>query len=829
MAAMRAMGRRIASAGDTLGHAFRSFRRSPGLFAMVVAVFALGIGANAAMLETLDRLLLRPPPHVHEAEAVQRLYVDHFVAFTGERVQSDRTTHGDFADFREMQTLEAVAAWDRRDVTIGHGPDARQIPALLASGDYWRAIGGASPALGRFFDRLDDRAGAAPVAVVGHRLWQTRFGGSEAVIGETIDFGHGPYTIIGVAPPGLTTLDLEAVDLILPFEQAARHLMGDGWVDNRNWFFMRIVGRLAPGASAAMMEAEATALHRAGRAELAAEGRYDPEASIIAGPVNAGRGPLAPGEARVSLWLTGVALVVLLISAVNVANLLLARSIRMRREVAVRMALGISRRRLIGQQVMEGALVGMAGAVAAIAVDRLAGTALRRTLLPNVAWEELAPPTDLWILLTALAIVAGVLAVLPTALRASRQDISPTLQGAGAGGSGRAWRARSALCVAQASLSVLLLVGAGLFLRSVHEVRSLDLGFDLEGLHEVRLVTEPGAVDAAERGALVSAGAERLRRIPGVTGASATTGNPFRNAMAVGLQIPGVDSIPRAPTGGPYVSAVGEDYLRTLGTPILEGRGLEPADHATASRVAVVGATMARRVWDEGSPIGSCLQIGGSDAPCWTVVGVAADPRRSTLVDEAETFQYWIPAESAEMAFLAPSAITVRLSRPALLEALRAELLGVDPRIRFVEAVSIREALSPQLRSWRLGASLFTVFGVLALVVAALGLYSVMAFDVVQRTREIGIRSALGATRRRLLSAVMTRALWVVTVGIAFGLALAVILAPRLQEMLYGVNARDPVTFGGVAAVLLLVALLAAYLPARRAARVDPMIALRAE
>lgn len=821
--------RGIEASRDVFSHTVRSLRRSPGLFLTIVTVFALGIGANAAMFETLDRILLRPPPHVDDASAVQRIHIHQLSPISQELYLGEYMSHPDFEDFRDMRTLDAVAAYATRKITLGQRSGASQVQALLASGEYWSVIGGARPALGRLFGPEDDRPGAEPVAVIGYRLWRSRFGGSPDVLGEALDFGHGPYTIVGVAPRGLTTLDLEPVDVVLPFEPAARHLYGEGWVGNRHWHMPRAIGRLAPGATPAAMEAEATIRHQAGRSETIERGQYDPDARVIAGSVIAARGPLVPDEARVAAWLGGVAVIVLLIAAVNVANLLLARNIRLRREVAVRLALGISRRRLVAQQVFEGMLLGAAGGIAAIAVDRFAGAALRTTLLPNVAWQDLGAPVDLWLALIVLAVVAGGLSALPTAIRSARSDLTEGLKSSGAGTPVRARRARAMLSVAQASLSVLLLVGAGLFLRSMHEVRTQDLGFQIDGLYEIRLLTEAGTVETQERVGLLTDAADHLRRIPGVTGAATATGNPFRNSMAVGLHIPGIDSIPRATTGGPYVVSVGEDYFRTLGINPIRGRGLETSDHTSGRRVAVVGATMARRVWAGEDPIGRCLHVGGSDEPCWRVVGIAADPRRSTLVDEAETFQYWIPAESIEMLFLQPSVLTVRLARRDVVETIRGELLGIDPRVSFVETVSIREALDPQLRSWTLGATLFSIFGGLALVVAALGLYSVIAFDVVQRTKEIGIRAALGATRRRVVQGVLNRALRLGLLGVALGLTAAAVFAPRLSHLLYGVSPHDPVTFGVVAAGLILISCCAAFLPARRAATVDPMIALRAE
>ncbi len=813
---------------ETLRQAARSLRRAPGLVVTVVAVFALGIGANATMFETIDRLLLRAPPHVTSPEDVRRIFVTQGDPFTGEVGLVETFPFPDIADFEGLPAFDAVAAYSEPEITIGRGEDASAHPAVLAGSDYWRVLG-TTPAAGRFFDATDDAPGAEPVAVIGHGYWRDRFGGSPSAIGETLDFGYGPYTIIGVAPRGLTTLDLGRVDVFLPLQVAGRHMRGEGWVASRQMLFLKAVARLSPDSNPVAVADAATARHLGGRSEDIAANRYYAEPRIVLGSLGWANGLNRSGDTQGFLMLSGVALVVLLITLLNVTNLLVGRAIQTRRESAVRVALGISRRRHVAQTLAEGAILGLAGATAAFLVDSWIGSVVRARLMPFVAWEELGGSGPLWIFLMTAGITVGLLSAVPAAIRASRSDVVSSLKGGGGGTPRSTSRLRAALCVVQAGCSVVLLIGTGLFLRSFDEILNADIGFTTEGLHALTLVTDPGSTTPVERQALLLTAAERLRRIPGVEGAAASSGNPFRGSISVAIAIPGVDPIPRAPSGGPYVTAVGEGYLRTMGVPVLRGRDFDRADHAAGVQLAIVGQTMARAMWGEEDPIGQCIHVGGVTRPCSTVVGVAADPHRSDLIGELDTFQYWIPADGLETDLLRPNNLAVRVSSPAVLVDVRRELIALDTRIRHVETFSYREWMPLLARTQSTAATLFTVFGALALIVAALGLYSVIAFDVAQRTREIGIRAALGASGSAVIRAVIGRGLRHATVGVALGLIAAAVLSPRVEEQLYGISPRDPATFALVAGVLLLVALVASGLPARRAAGVDPMIALRAE
>jgi predicted permease len=831
-------------------HAWRGIRRTPGLALGIVLAFALGIGANATVFGIVDRLLLSPPPHIVNPEAVKLLIVDRFVSFMGGRTASVSMTWPDYQDLVSLESFETVAAHTSpRELTVGRGEDAERIAASLVTASYWRALG-VRPVLGRLFTEEEDRAGAAGTAVLSWGYWQRRFGGSNDVLGETIDFGHGPYTVIGVLPRGFTGVTLVHSDVWLPFLPAGLAIQGDTWMTGRGYYWFGAIARLAPGVTEERALAEASAAHRGGRADDIGQGRYDAEAlivpvSIVPGKaprrtVNAGEyvvnGPRASWgmESDVALWLAGVSAVVLLIACVNVANLLLARALRQRREVGIRLALGVSRARLLGQTLAEAMLLALAGGLAAVLAARWGGDLLRSALLPGISWEYGATSGRTILVSLGLALLAGLVAALPPAREAARGDVAGALRASAAGITRSANRTRAFLAVTQAALSVLLLVGAGLFLRSLDRVSTQDLGFAADQLTLLQPVFEAGSMQPPDRVRFFDAGIERIRALPGVEAATFTQGIPMWSSYAYSLEAEGLDSIPDHRHGGPYLYNVGSDYLQTFGLRIVRGRGFQESDRLGAPPVAVVNEAFARHLWPGQEALGKCLRIdqdeGEPPVPCTRIIGIAANARRNA-VREDPTPQYYVLLRQQLADGNSPEAFVVRSADPRTLDipAIRRALLQVDPRLRWVEPTPFRELIDPQIRSWKLGATMFTVFGALALLVAAIGLYSVIGFDVAQRTREIGLRAALGADRRRILAMILRRGILIAAAGASLGLLAAAALAPRLGELLFQTSPRDPAILATVALVILAVAILASGIPGWRAARIDPNDALRAE
>jgi predicted permease len=846
--ARRRWSERFDVVATTIRHAWRGLRRTPGLAVGVVLAFALGIGANATVFGIVDRLLLSPPPHIAEPAAVKRLVVDRYVSFMNGRIASATIAWTDYQDMVPLESFSAVAAHTGvRELTVGRGERAVRIDGVLVTASFWEVLG-VRPALGRFFTPDEDRAGAQPTAVLGHGYWQRRFGGSRSALGQTVDFGYGPYTVIGVAPKGFTGVGLNAVDVWLPLVPAGLSLYGDSWQNGRGFYWISAVARLARGVTEERAIAEASAAHRAGREAGIARGNYDAEARIVPFSIVPGEAPkrtVTEGayvqnsarswgtESDVALWLAGVSAIVLLIACVNVANLLLARALRQRRETGIRLALGVSHARLIGQTVAEATILAVIGGAAAVLAARWGGDVLRGTLLPGIAWEESSAWGRTALVSLGLALLAGLVAAIAPAREAARGDVAGTLRTSAAGIARSANRTRALLAVAQAALSVTLLVGAGLFLRSLNRISNQDLGFAAGELTLIQPVFEDGSMQPADRSAFFAAGTEQLARIPGVDGVTHTRGLPMYTSYAYRLSVDGLDSLPSHPQGGPYTHIVGPDYLPTFGLRVLEGRGFQQEDRRGAPPVAIVNEAFARHMWPRGEALGKCLRIGAVDGvspPCTAVVGVVADARRDAVREDA-TPQYYILQEQGIIAEASPEVFVVRPRRGETLPVadLRRALLRVEPRLRWAEATAFQELIDPQIRSWKLGATLFTVFGALALLVAAIGLYSVLGFDVAQRTREIGLRTALGADRRSILVMVIRRGVMLAGLGVGVGLVVALGIAPRLGDLLHETSPRDPGVLAFAALTLLGVAVVASAIPAWRAARVDPNDALRSE
>jgi predicted permease len=538
---------------------------------------------------------------------------------------------------------------------------------------------------------------------------------------------------------------------------------------------------------------------------------------------------------KVARWLVGVSAVVLLIACANVANLLLARALRRRREISVRLALGISRARLLRLLLTESMVLALAGGATALLVAHWGSEAMRLLLFPAVAWVD-APLNGRVLAFSALVtlLIGFAIGLLP-ARQALRQQLSAALK-SGARAVGGSARARGALTVAQSALSVVLLVGAGLFVRSLWNVQRLELGIEPERVVVVS-VPFPGPVGLTK--AQEAAGRQRqlqfyeralehVRSLPDVEAGAIAIGTAFRTSYTITLRAPGRDSLPRLPGGGPYVAAVTAGYFETVGTRIVRGRAFTPADRAGSERVVIVNETMARTLWPGEEALGQCLLIGGGAQECARVVGIAEPAHRSGF-EEQPAMQYYVPI-GQEVEIGGYNLLVRPRGRAARAQAwIRDAIYAVEPSLSYVRVSVLRDALEPQLRPWRLGAAMFTLFGALALLIAAIGLYSVIAYSVAQRRAELGIRMALGARGGDIVRLIVRQGLTLVLAGIAIGGISALVAGRYLESLLFRIGSRDPLTFATVAAVLITIGLLASVLPALRARRADPLEALRAE
>lgn len=830
LVATRRRASRLERWRQDLSYSVRALRRTPGVSATVIVTLALGIGLNATLFSLLDRIFLRPPSGVVRPDEVRRLY------WMGRGPESRTIALGPFA----IPLIEAVreATSSIAEVTMyrsdpAHlGDDADNVHTMLAyTGPNYFALLGVHPAYGRFFSADEERVDVpVPVAIVGEDWWRRRVGDSPAeAIGQQIVLDKRRYTVIGVAPHGFTGPDLDAVDVWVPLGMFAGwgNQAGQPWYKSPSTIAFQVLARPHPGVPAARLDAAATV----GARHALASGAIRRPTTIESGPILVSRGPEEGGQANaIAIRLGGVALIVLLIACANAANLLIVRAVARGREFAIRAALGIDRRGIARLLLIESVVLAVVAGAAAVIVSTWSGGALRTLLFWNVSWPAASFDGRVAAFTLAVALATGVAAGFAPVIQSRRADVSQMLKTGSHTGARPRHRLRAALVVAQSALSVVLLVGAALFVRSLHAVRSMDLGFDVQRLVFVSPELDP--YDPKTDGPRVAAGlpvlAARLSQVPGVEKVALASIQPMYALSISSVFYANGDSLPRANDGLPTVMGVSPEYFATTGLRLLEGRLLDRGDIADRARVVVVNETMARSSWPRETPIGQCLRLGKASAPCVTVVGIVEDAKRIQLLESPARILY-IPAPRT--GDYAAGTVIVRAppSRAAAVDAAaRRELPSAIPGAK-ANVLRMADVLAPQYRPWQLGAMLFSIFGLLALLIAAVGIFSVVSHDVGQRRRELGVRVALGATVGDVVRLVLGGGVRVVAVGVIVGVLVAVAASKLIASVLYGVAPRDPAVLGGVALVLLVVAAVASALPAWRASRADPMDALRVD
>jgi putative ABC transport system permease protein len=812
-----------------LRYAFRGLRAKPGFTAGVVLTLGLGIGANAAMFGIIDRLLFRTPAYLRDADHVHRVYV----SWTQDG--SERTERNlEFARYLDFMRLthafSVFAAFQTRSLAVGEGEDARERPVTVASASYFHFFD-VRPVLGRFYTAQEDSVPVgSPVVVLGYAYWQSQFGGQPDVLGRQLRVGRTLCTIIGVAPEHFTGMADQGVPAAyMPITAFAWGVRGRDYSKIYTWSWLEMIARRKPGVSLAAANADLAAAYRRSWLDEAELGRTPditasrPRAQL--GPVQLGRGPQGGRDARIVTWISGVALIVLLIACANVANLLLSRAVKRRREIALRLALGVSRGRLIRQLLTESLALATLGGTLGLLIAKWGGASLRALFLPPDA--PTAVITDRRTLVVALLVTVGaaLLTGLLPALQALRGDLARALAAGGRDAGSQPSRARMSLLLFQAALSMVLLVGAGLFVRSLQNVHAMRLGYDLRPV--VFVAEDPRGVKltSVEAMALEQRLVDEARTIPGVTDATPAVSVPFWSNEGRGLSVPGVDSVNLR--GRFLLQAGAPDYFRTVGTRIVRGRAFDRRDVANGPPVVVVSEGMARALWRGADPLGKCIRIGADTAPCTTVIGVAEDMRLRSLTDERE-YTYYLPiAQYGGPAY----SLFVRVAGDAAdySEIVRRRLQRLMPGASYVTAQPLRTLVDPNMRSWQFGATMFVAFGGLALTLAAIGLYSVIAYGVAQRQQELGVRIALGASRAHVVRLVMGSGVRLVVAGVLIGTAIALWAGRWLAALLFQQSPRDPAIYAVGAATLLGVAVAATVVPALGASRVDPNVALRAE
>lgn len=818
----------MTSAAD-IRYALRLLGRSPIFTITAVLSLAAGIAGTSAIFSLTDALLLRPRPGV---------------ADPGRLIDIGRATNGEGLDnfgyplFEAMRdgttTLQGIAAHQLSPnvVSLGDANISERVFASLVSGNYFQVVG-TRPAAGRFFlPEEDSTPDTHPVVVLSHEFWLRRFGGRQEIIGESIRLNSRPYTVVGVAEPGFTGTTFVGADLWVPMAMDAHVRARSTSLRNEHRaVWMTAVGRLSAGATLAQARQELDAimkryLESRGDDRLARWSVAVAQSARVPAPI------LAPVSGFIGV-LAALTLLVLLIACTNVAGMLLARGLDRRREFATRLAVGASRRRLVVQLLVEGLTLALVAGAASIPLTYfLVGLlASFRPDLPFPVALDLRVDPRVQAFAFALAALASIAFALLPAVQSTRVDVARALHGATATTDrARAWL-RQGLVATQVAVALVLLVAAGLFLRSLQEAAHVDIGFNPQGVDTLHIDTSIGGYpDEAEALRAIDTLMERFRLIPGVTHVAASRMVPLQGGGLGlgGLRAPGYTGPDGTDQIGADWDTVTADYFSTLQMPIVSGRAFAPQDRAGAPLVAIVNETLAGRVWPGQDPVGRTLmqRAGPGDERALTVVGVARNGKYRMVSDGPRNFIYVPLAQQ----FMSDVAFYVRRDPEASrITELRRAVVAFNPLLPVIRTETLEQATTLALLPQRLAAWIAGSVGTIGVFLAALGLYGLMAFSVSQRRREIAIRLAVGAAPRSVLWLVLRRAAVLAGVGAAIGLAIAAGVSAVLRSLLIGLGPADPLAFGGALVLLAVVMLVSAWTPARRASRMDPVTALRAE
>jgi macrolide transport system ATP-binding/permease protein len=804
-----------------LRYGMRMLLKRPGFTVIAIISLALGIGANTAIFSLVNTALLMPPPVARPDELVA---VNN--SATGQMFPT--ISYPNYKDYRDRNEIfSGLVAYRFAPLSVSHEGINERLWSYIVSGNYFEVLG-INPAAGRLISTEDDQLpGAHPVAVLSYKYWQSRFGGDAGVIGRSLIVNGRSFTVIGVAPRGFYGTEvISAPEMWFPMAMQAQIEVGNDWLNERGVENIFMQGRLKPGVSkpqaeaalnsiAAQLESEYPNFNEGKRVKVASPG-------LMGGMM---RGAVM-GFAGLLMAVVGL---VLLLACTNLANLLLARVTERRKEIAVRLALGASRFRLVRQLLTESVLLAVIGGALGLLlafwiVDLVA--AFKPPINVPLA-IELQIDHRVLLFTGAISIVTGILFGLLPALQATKTDLVSALKDEAATGGYRRSYLKNGLIVFQVALSLVLLISGGLMLRGLQRAQTLELGFIPQNAVEVSFDLRLQGYDRARSKEFQKQLLERVRAMPGVEGAGIADLVPVdlhfssSSVLIEGRAPERSASAPRA-----LNNRISPGYFSAMGTRLIEGRDFTEQDDEKAARVAIVNETFARRYWPNEAALGKRFSLGGPDAPMMEVVGVAQDGKYAGLTEDARPFFY----RPIWQSYSGTSNLIVRSETDLqrLLAELRNELAALDPQLP-TSGKTMVEHLSFPLFPARIAASLLGSFGVLALLLAAIGLYGVMSYTISKRTREIGIRMALGAQSRDVMNMVLRQGMTLAAAGVVIGLVAAFALTRVMTSLLYGVNATDPATFGLVALLLSGVALAACYIPARRALKVDPMVALRHE
>jgi predicted permease len=800
-----------------LRYAFRVLSKDLGFTVVAALTLALGIGANTAIFTVVNALLLRPLPY-ENSERLMMLYGSNPKRAAG---------RGSFSLGRlqqlssESQSFTDVAGYCTDNFNLTGSDEPEQLPGARVSSNFLRTLG-LRPILGRDFLPQEDKEGGQPVVLLGYSLWQRRFGANPNVVGSPVTLDSTAYTIIGVLPAALDqpgpSLDLLATNLSA-FSRFTREQIrvGGGYI--------YAIARLKPGLNIRQAQAEMDILARQYLQANSGTVDADPDSRLTVGTLQ----DYVVEDVRQALLVLCAAVgAVLLIACANVASLLLARATGRRKEFAVRAALGASRGDLIRQLLTESLLLAFVGGALGLLIAS-AGTRLLARItqanLPrvqeiNIDWQTL-------VFTLAISILTGVFFGLIPSLQVSKPDLNVILRESGRGAAGglRRNRVRSFLVVGQVALSMMLLIGASLLIRSFVELGRVDPGFDPRGILTMQVALPAAKYPTDSRKNIFFREAlAKISAIPGVSSASAALSLPLNGRVLVPILISGESPIPFGQRPTVFWQSITPDYFRTIQARLLRGRAFNEHDNESAAGVVIVNETMARRYWPNQNPIGKQMIVARAELHV-QVVGVVADVKPAGLDSEARG-ELYTPYDQRSWPFMA---IAVRTSGDPMLisTAVRKQIAQVDPDLPVTSIRTLEDIVANSFGQKRLTLWLFGAFAVTALVLAAIGIYGLLAYSVEQRRQEMGIRQALGARQGDILALVLRQGLGLALAGVAMGLLGAAALTRMLSSLLFHVSPTDPVSFAAVAVLFVSVAALASYLPARRALDVDPLIAMR--
>ena len=822
-------------------YALRWMRRSPGFSVVAILSLGLGVGVNTAMFSLVDALLFRPLP-VTSPETL----VDVFTT-GGDGDEFATSSYQDFLDLKHQNTVFSdMVGYSPMMAPLSLGDRSRIALGQVVTSNHFAMLG-VQPALGRLLVPSDDDPGAERVVVIAHRMWQREFGGDPAIAGKKLTLRGLPYTIAGVAPASFTgVVPLLTPELWLPIQyveevepagitDSVPSPVGKTRLERRGFRWLFVKGRLKPGVTAEQAHANVGVI---GRQLEAANVQTNKDRRIAAVPTNDVRLFVPQAGGILSIGAAGLMTVVglvLLIACANVAGMLLARASARRREISVRLAIGASRGRLIQQLLVEGALLGTLGAAAAVALAWALVQGLQGIKLPLPVDVVFDLRIDARVLTFSMVVAAitGLLAGLLPAMKASAPSLVSDLRGeAPAGKLGRRrFTLRDVLVVSQVALTAVLLVVAGLLLRSLGASQRADVGFDPRGVAAISIDTDMVRYNPERSEVFWREALTRVRALPGVESAGfASPSLPF--AFNFSTSEMRVDSRTyREGQRGEIIenNMISPTYLDALGVPIIEGRAFAETDTAGSPAVAVINQTMARTFWPNESAVGHTLQVvNGTQTRTYRIVGVNRDHKHHGVLEKAYPFVYFADSQRPNPTY---KFIVARTNggADALLAGMRRELLAMESGLVFVGNSTMAQNMGTSLMPARVGALLAAAFGGLGTLLAAIGLYGVIAFSVARRTREIGVRMAVGANPGDVLSMVMRQGFTIVGIGLMAGGILAAGAAAALRGLLYGITPFDPIAWGLAIAAMMAAAGFANFVPARRAMRIDPMAALRTE